>query len=131
MTALADSFNILSIDHNFLVCSFIFSPFIIDNCNCGSFFRKGMKMKILLFFTIIYRKININIIKKYVPAIICWRTVKKIQISLVKSFGNCWVPRQISKAASVKESYKIQLPVFIISCFTSVLISADIIFTAS
>ena len=67
MTALADSLNVLSIDHNFLVCSFIFFPFIIDNCNYGSLFRKGMKMKILLIFTIIYQKININIIKKICP----------------------------------------------------------------
>ena len=62
MTALADSFNVLSIDPNFFVCSFMFFPFIIDNRNYGSLFRIGMKMKILLFFTIIYQKININII---------------------------------------------------------------------
>ena len=48
------------------VLSFFF-PFIIDNHNYGSLLRKGMKMKILLFFTIIYQKININIIKKICP----------------------------------------------------------------
>ena len=52
MTALADSSNVLSIDHNLFICSLIFFPFIIDNCNYGSLFSKGMKMKIILFFTI-------------------------------------------------------------------------------
>ena len=96
MTALADSSNVLSIDHNSFVLSFF--PFIIDNCNYGSLFSKVMKMKILLFFTIIYGKINMNIVKKYASAVICRRALQKIQISLGKSFGNCRVPRRISKA---------------------------------
>ena len=51
MTAPADSSvttKVLFIDHTF---SFFpsFYPFIIDDCNCGSLFREGIKIKI--FFT--------------------------------------------------------------------------------
>ena len=40
-----------------------FFSFIIDNCNYGSLFRKGIEMKIYLLFTIIYPKINTNVVK--------------------------------------------------------------------
>ena len=51
-------------------------------------------MKVFLLFTIIYPKINMNVVK-FVSAVICRRTLEKIQIS----FGSCPVPRRISKAA--------------------------------
>ena len=52
------STKVLSIDHTFFgVFSSHFFPFIIDNYNWGSFFRKGIKMKIYLPFTIICPKI--------------------------------------------------------------------------
>ena len=41
--------------------------FIIDNCNYGSFLRKCPKMKTFLLFTIIYSKININVVKTILP----------------------------------------------------------------
>ena len=52
MTAPADSSvptKVLSTDHLF---SFFlhFFPFIIDNCNYGSLFRKGIKMKTFFNF---------------------------------------------------------------------------------
>ena len=45
------------------LCSFFPSFFscIIDNCNYGSLPRKYLKRKILLPFTIVYSKININV----------------------------------------------------------------------
>ena len=61
MTATADSSvptKVSSIDHTLFVFSFIFFPFIIDNCHYGSLFRKGIKMNIFLLFTIFYPKIN-------------------------------------------------------------------------
>ena len=61
MTAPADSFfptKVLSI-HQFFCFFLRFFPFIIDNCNCESLFRKGIRMKIFLLFTIIYPKMNV------------------------------------------------------------------------
>ena len=61
LTATADSSvptKVLSIDHTFFVFSFIFFPIIIDNSHYVSLFRKGIKMKIFLLFTILYPKIN-------------------------------------------------------------------------
>ena len=66
MTAPADSSipsKVLSIDDTIFVFFFIFFRFTIDNYNCGSFFSKGIKMKIFLLFTIIYPKINMNVVK--------------------------------------------------------------------
>ena len=37
--------------------------FIFDNCNYGSLLKKCPKMKTFLLFTIIYSKININVVK--------------------------------------------------------------------
>ena len=44
-----------------------FFSFIIDNCNYGSLLRKCLKMKIFLLFTIVYSKININVVKTILP----------------------------------------------------------------
>ena len=55
--------KVLSIDHIFFVFSFIFFSFIIDKWNYGSLFRKGIKMKIFLLFTIIYPKMKMNVVK--------------------------------------------------------------------
>ena len=55
-------------------------------------------MKVFLLFTIIYPKINMNVVK-FVSAVICRRTLEKIQISFGRSLGSCPVPRRISKAA--------------------------------
>ena len=94
--------KVLSIDHSFfrffLQFSLHFFPFIIHNCNFGSLFRKDIKMKIFLLFTIINPKINMNIVK-FVSTIICRRALEKIQISFGRSLGSCPVPRRISKAA--------------------------------
>ena len=51
--------KVLPIHHS---CLFFlhFFPFIIDNCNYGSLFRKVIKMKIFLLFPIIYPKIIMN-----------------------------------------------------------------------
>ena len=39
-------------------------PFITDNCNYGSLFREGVKMKIFFSLsTIIYPKINMNVVR--------------------------------------------------------------------
>ena len=73
MTAPTDSSvttKILSIDHTVLFFSSLFY-FIIDNCKYGSLLRncqkmllrKCQKMKTFLLFTIIYSKININVVK--------------------------------------------------------------------
>ena len=50
-------------------CFFLhFFPFIIiDNCHYRSLFRKGIKMKIFLLFTIIYSNIITNIVKTISP----------------------------------------------------------------
>ena len=64
MTASADSSiptKVLSYDH--FVFSFIFFPFIIDNYNYVSSLRKCIRMKIFFFFTIIYSKVNMNVMK--------------------------------------------------------------------
>ena len=61
MTASADSSiptKVLSADHPFSFFLHIFFSFIIDNCNYGSLFRKGIKMKIFLLFIRIYPKIT-------------------------------------------------------------------------
>ena len=69
---------------------------------------KCIRMKIFLLFTKIYSKINMNVVKTSSPlAIICQRTLEKIQIPLGKSLGNCWVLRQILKAVIVWASYQI------------------------
>ena len=62
------STKVLSIDHTFfgVLSSYIF-PFIIDNCNWGSLFRKSIKMKIYLLFTIICPKLIISVVKKILP----------------------------------------------------------------
>ena len=49
------SAKVLSINH----ILFVF-PFIIDTCNYGSMFRKCVKLKIFLFFTLVYPKIKMN-----------------------------------------------------------------------
>ena len=41
----------------------LFFSFFIDNCNDESLFREVIKMKIFYFFTTIYPKININVLK--------------------------------------------------------------------
>ena len=69
MTAPADSCvltKVLSVDHTLFVFSFIFS-FIIGNCNYGSLLRKCLKIKTFLLFTMVYSKININIVKTISP----------------------------------------------------------------
>ena len=81
--------KVLSIDHTFFDFFSIFS-FIVNNCNCRIVFRKGFKINIFLLFTIIYSKININVVKTILPqfsAIICLCTLEKTQISLGKSLG--------------------------------------------
>ena len=70
MTVPADStvpIKVLSIDHTLFVFSFIFFSFILDNCNYGSLFRKCIKMKIFYFFTIVYPKINMSVVKTISP----------------------------------------------------------------
>ena len=62
------STKVSSIDHTFFRVFFShFFPFIIDNYNWGSLFRKGIKMKIYLLFTIICPKLNISVVKKNLP----------------------------------------------------------------
>ena len=39
-----------------------FFPFYIDNCNYKTLFRKGIKMRIFLLFTIIYPNVNMNVV---------------------------------------------------------------------
>ena len=66
MTLPADSSvptKVLSIDHTLFVFSFIFFPFIIDNCNYWSLLREYIKMKIFLLFSIVYPKSNMNAVK--------------------------------------------------------------------
>ena len=71
--------RVLSIDHSFFLFSFIFLLLFIDNCNYGSLFRM--------------------LLRQYASAIICRCTLEKMQISVSRSLGNFWVPRQISKAS--------------------------------
>ena len=76
----------LSIDHTLFVFSSLFS-FIIDNWNYGSLLRKCLKMKIFLLFTIVYLKINTNVVKAILP----WQwfayTQEKIQIYFGKTLA--------------------------------------------
>ena len=67
MTALADSSfpTKIFICWSHFVCFFL--HFIIDNCNYRSLHRKCLKMKIFLLFTIVYSKININVVKTILP----------------------------------------------------------------
>ena len=91
MTAPADSLiptKVLSIDHTLSVFSFIIFRFIIDNCNYGSLFRKCIKMKIFLLFTIVYPKINMNIVKTILPQEQFANThQRKFRFSLAKALG--------------------------------------------
>ena len=50
-------------------CSFFlhFFSFTINSCNYGSFFRKCIKNEHFLLFTIVYPKINMNIVKSISP----------------------------------------------------------------
>ena len=41
--------------------------FIIDNCSHGSLLRKCLKMKTFLLFTVVYSKVNINVVKTISP----------------------------------------------------------------
>ena len=49
-----------------LFFSSLFS-FIFDNCNHGSLLRKCLKMKTFLLFTVVYSKVNINVVKTISP----------------------------------------------------------------
>ena len=51
-----------SMDH-FFRFFLLFFPFNIDNCKYGSLFRKCIKMKVYLLFTIIYPKTTMNTVK--------------------------------------------------------------------
>ena len=84
-----------------ILCSFFpsFFYFIIDKLH-GSLLRKHLKMKIL-FFTIVFYFLRKCGHDNFAPTIICRCWLKKIQISFGKNLGNCWQPRQISKAALV------------------------------
>ena len=69
MTAPADclvSTKVLFDDYTF---SFFpsFYPFITDNCNYGILFREGIKMIFFSLLTIIYSKINMNVVKTISP----------------------------------------------------------------
>ena len=50
----------LSFDHIFFVFVFIFFSFAVDNHNYGSLFKKSIKWRFFLLFTIIYPKIYIK-----------------------------------------------------------------------
>ena len=58
--------KVLSIDLTFS-SFFYFFPSITDNCNCGSLFRKDVKMEVFSLFTRIYSKININVVNAILP----------------------------------------------------------------
>ena len=75
-----------------------FFPFTIDNCNYRSLYRKGIKMKICVFFTMIYPKINMNVVKTICLGNNLLPHIEKKQISPSISLGNCQMFRQISKA---------------------------------
>ena len=77
--------------------------FIIDNCNYGSLLRKCLKMKIFSLFTIVFYFLHKCCSDNFASAIICWHTLKKIQISLSKILDNCRMLREISKAAAMQE----------------------------
>ena len=93
MTAPADCSiptKVLSIDHTFVILP-LFFLFIIVNCNYGSLFRKCINRKVFLCFTVVYPKNSMNVIKTFTSAIICQCPLEKIQITLSKNLGNCWV----------------------------------------
>ena len=46
---------------------YLLITFIIDNCNYGSLLRKCLKMNTFLLFTIVYSKININVVRTILP----------------------------------------------------------------
>ena len=75
-----------------------FFPFIIDNCSYGSWFRKSIRLKI--FFTF-YNNLSENLHNccedDFASAIICRRTLEKMQIFLGKCLGTRF-PRWILKA---------------------------------
>ena len=101
LTAPADSSvptNVLSIDHILFIFSFIFS-FVIDNCSYGSLLRKSLKMKDFLLLAIHFYFLHKCFWGNFASTIICPCTLKKMQISMGKSLGNCWMLRWISKAA--------------------------------
>ena len=75
-----------------------FFSFTIDNCNYRSLYRKGIKMKICVFFTMIYPKINMNVVKTICLGNNLLPHIEKKQISPSISLGNCQMFRQISKA---------------------------------
>ena len=109
LTAPADSSvptNVLSIDHILFIFSFIFS-FVIDNCSYGSLLRKSLKMKDFLLLAIHFYFLHKCFWGNFASTIICPCTLKKMQISMGKSLGNCWMLRWISKAA-----FKIEKPSF-------------------
>ena len=85
------------------VCFFIHFFFIIDNCNYGSLLRKCLKMKIFSLFTIAFYFLHKCCSDNFASAIICWHTLKKLQISLGRSLDNCRVLREILKAAAMQE----------------------------
>ena len=66
MTAPADCSvltKVLFSDHTFsFFC--LFYPFITDNCNYGSLFKEGIKMKIFFsLLAIVYPKFSISVVK--------------------------------------------------------------------
>ena len=87
------------------LCLFFHSFFfiIIDNCHYGSLLRKCLKIKIFLLFTTVFYFLHKFCSDNFALAIICRRTLKKIQISVGKSLGNCRMLRRISKAAAMQE----------------------------
>ena len=70
------STKVLSIDHTLLVF-FHFFPFITDNCNYGSLFRKDIKIKDFLLFTIIYSISNLSNLLNIVKTISPWQEAAK------------------------------------------------------
>ena len=93
--------KLLFIDDTLFLFSFIFFSFIIDNCDYGSLLTKEygslLKIKIILLFTTVFAFYT-NVVKTIASAIICRRTLKKIQIFFDKSLGNYRAPKRISKA---------------------------------
>ena len=87
---------------------FVFSSlffFIIDNCNHGSLLRKCLKMKktFFTFYSSLFKNWCRCCYDNLTWAIICRRTLQKIQISFGKTLGNCWMLRRISKAEYLHE----------------------------
>ena len=82
--------------------SFFFFLLLI-NWNYGSFLRKCLKMKIFSLFTIVFYFLHKCCSDNFALAIICWHTLKKIQISLSKSLDNCRMLGKILKAAAMQE----------------------------